>query len=178
MLLLRLFFSVVLLFSWVKPSSLFANPELEIAKSCLKDEKNREISGKLLALMTTIPTPPVVPLEEAEGLRYKTSAVIFSRVLGTSPYGTILNDSEELRFLPYTLAGTPLLLVIRSAGDWNPEKARKVASVAKLQGNAISLLWLSEATIPGSLKNLVKETGGRAFGSRDLNRMVFKYVCS
>jgi hypothetical protein len=177
MLLLRLYLLSFLFFmGYQRP--LFADPEAEMASRCLQDESKRESSGKLLAVMTTMPTPPVVPVEEPEGLRYLTSSSIFSRILGSPANAVILNESEELRFLPFTLSGTPVLLVIRAANNWNAQKAKKVASVAKLQGNSISLLWLNESPIPASLRLLAKETGGRAFGLRDLNRLVLRHVCS
>ncbi len=174
MLLLRL----ILISIYCLPLRLFANPEVEMANRCLRDDDKRELSGKLLALMTTLPTPPIVPVEEAEGLRYLTSSNVFSRILGTSAHATILNDTEELRFLPYSLANTPVLLIVRSEGEWSLERARKVLSVAKMQGNTISFLWLNETAVPASFRTLAKETNGRAFGLRDLNRLVLRHVCS
>ncbi len=176
LLLRRLFLGCFLTFGFMPQA--FSDPEREMAERCLKDANKREQSSQILAFMTSLPTPPVVPLQEPEGLHYQTSSAVFGRILGTSAQATVLNDIEELRFLPYTLTGTPLLLVIRSAGAWTPEKARKVVSVAKTQENSISIVWLSEMRLTPSLKALAVETGGRAFEMRDLNRLVLRHVCS
>jgi hypothetical protein len=144
---------------------------------CLQESVAMEQSSAWLQAFTALPTPPFVPLITRGEGRYVNTAALFAEVTGVSPRSIILNDIEELRFISYTLAGTPLLLVVKSAPDWTPEKSRKVVAVARTLQIAISLVWLDEAQVPAQLAATIAETHGRIVRLNELTRAVLEKFC-
>lgn len=134
--------------------------ELSAPSSC-------RIEDKLFKAMSSIPSPLYVALEDQT---YRLGSQIFAQILGSSPQSFVINDSQELRFLPATLFRTPILLVLDQAAEFDRLKLQKVLPVAKLQEIRISLLWLGSAAVPRELEQLVEATSGQLW-NRDELRM-------
>ncbi len=144
---------------------------------CLQQSQALEQSSAYLTALTALPTPPFVPVVTRGEARFVSSSFLFSEMLGVSPKSVILNDIEELKFISYTLAGTPLLLVLKAAPDWTAEKSRKVVAVAKTLKISISLVWLDEAVIPSQLATTIADSNGQSFRLNDVNRLVLQKFC-
>jgi hypothetical protein len=152
-----------------------AAPSPADLQKCLNDAGKLEHARRILEVMTLQPTPALVPLE---GARFIPANAFFASFFQTPVQGPIINDIDELRFIPFTLSGTSLLIVTKEARSWDAEKSRKVLAVARLQNIRISLLWLETQAPQAALDTLVKESGGQVWLLSDLNRLVFQYVCS
>lgn len=125
-------------------------------------------SENLLSALSQVPTPAFMVLEQAGSARFVSPAQVYADVLDTSDKSLIINDIEELRFLSQTLAHSEILMVLKGKADIDGEKAKKVLSVAKLLDIKLSLVWLGEMSSPKALRDLVAESGGRSFETRDL----------
>ncbi len=144
---------------------------------CLQESVALEQSSAWLQAFTAFPTPPFVPLITRGEARFVNTAALLSEVIPVSPKSIILNDVDELRFISYTLAGTPLLLVLKSAPDWTAEKSRKVVAVARTLNISLSLIWLEEGPIPSQLATTIVETNGRMVRLNELTRAVLEKFC-
>jgi len=149
----------------------------QMPMDCLQEAVAVEQSSAYLQAFTALPTPPFVPLITRGEARFVNTAALFADVIPVSPRAIILNDVEELRFISYTLAGTPLLLVLKSAPDWTAEKSRKVALVARTLNLSLSLVWLDESPIPAQLLTTIAETNGRVVRQNELTRAVLEKFC-
>ncbi|RYZ83655.1 MAG: hypothetical protein EOP04_19540 [Proteobacteria bacterium] len=96
----------------------------------------------------------------------------YADVLETSDKSIIINNVEELRFISQTLAHSNILLVLQGNSEWDADKSRKVLSVAKLLDIKVSMVWLGEKASPKALKDMVVESGGTNFNTRDLIQRV------
>jgi hypothetical protein len=164
--------SVLTLVTLMSTSTLAQTPT-----QCLQESVAMEQSSAWLQAFTALPTPPFVPLITRGEARYVNTASLFAEVIGISPKSIILNDVEELRFISYTLAGTPLLLVLKSAPDWTAEKSRKVVAVARTLQLTISLVWLDDGLVPSQLATTIAETNGRVVRLNELTRVVLEKFC-
>ncbi len=144
---------------------------------CLQESVALEQSSAWLQAFTAFPTPPFVPLITRGEARFVNTAALLSEVIPVSPKSIILNDVDELRFISYTLAGTPLILVLKSAPDWTAEKSRKVVAVARALNISLSLIWLEDGPIPPQLATTILETNGRMVRLNELTRAVLEKFC-
>jgi hypothetical protein len=144
---------------------------------CLQESVAMEQSAAWLQALTAIPTPPFVPLITRGEARFVNTAALLSEVAPVSPKSIILNDVEELRFISTTLAGTPLVLILKSAPDWTPEKSRKVVAVARTLNISLSLLWLDESEVPALFASTITESNGRIIRLNELTRSVLEKFC-
>lgn len=125
-------------------------------------------SENLMGALTQWPTPAFMVLEQGGTARFVAPSKVYADVLGIADKSLIINHLEELRFLSQTLAHSEILLVIKDGSDLDEDKARKVLSVAKLLDISLSLVWLNDKPSSKSLKDLVAQSGGRSFDTRDL----------
>jgi hypothetical protein len=143
----------------------------------LQEKLALEQSSAWLQAFTALPTPPFVPLITRGEARFVNTAALLSEVVSVSPRSIILNDVEELRFISYTLAGTPLLLILKSAPEWTSEKSRKVVAVARTLNISLSLVWLDESPVPTQLAITIEEANGRIIRQNELTRAVLEKFC-
>ncbi|MCX6131840.1 MAG: hypothetical protein NTX25_22620 [Proteobacteria bacterium] len=146
-------------------------------KGCLQDAAALERASNYLAVLTALPTPPIVPVSGSATMHFATSSQLFSEILDVSPHAVILNEIEELRFISYTLARTSILLVLNSAEGFTAEKSRRVTAVAKMMGIKISLVWLENSNIPEALQSLMSSVRGQSWRLSDLTREVMDKTC-
>lgn len=125
-------------------------------------------SENLLGALTQWPTPAFFVLDRGGSSRFVAPSKIFADVLNINEKSLIVNDVEELRFLSQTLAHSEILMVLKGKSDLNESKVKKVISVAKILDIKLSMVWLNDFPSPKPLKDLVSETGGRSFETRDL----------
>ncbi|HET9240967.1 MAG TPA: hypothetical protein VFO10_27120 [Oligoflexus sp.] len=144
---------------------------------CLQENVALEQSAAWLQALTAMPTPPFVPLITRGEARFVNTAALLSEVAPVSPRSIILNDIEELRFISTTLAGTPLVLILKSAPDWTAEKSRKVVAVARTLNISLSLVWLDESQVPALLASTIAEANGRIIRLNELTRAVLEKFC-
>jgi hypothetical protein len=144
---------------------------------CLQEEVAAEQSSAYLQAFTSLPTPPFVPLITRGEAKFVNTAALFADIIAVSPKSIIMNNIEELRFISYALAGTPLLLVLKSAPDWTSDKNRKVIAVARTLNLSLSLVWLDENPIPAQLVTTIVETNGRIVRQNELTRAVLEKFC-
>ncbi len=165
------------------PFSLFSanlavSAERTRPEQCLESSEAVAQSTAYLQAMTATPTPPFVPIQAGGEAKFIATAQLFQDIMGMRPPTIILNSLEELRFLPYTLARSQLLLVIKSDGHWTADKTKKVLAVAKTSQIAISILWLSESPASEDVKAISLQSQGQFFRSADLVRRVMDHFCS
>jgi hypothetical protein len=144
---------------------------------CLQESVAMEQSAAWLQALTAMPTPPFVPLITRGEARFVSTAALLSEVAPVSKKSIILNDIQELRFISTTLAGTQLVLILKSAPDWTAEKSRKVVAVARALNISISLVWLDEGQVPALLASTITETNGRIIRLNELTRSVLEKFC-
>jgi hypothetical protein len=144
---------------------------------CLQQATAVEQSSAYLQAFTSLPTPPFVPLQTRGEARFVNTSALFAEVIDISPKSIIINDIEELRFISYTLAGTSLLLVLKSAPEWTAEKSRKVVAVARALNLSLSLVWLDESPVPAQLVTTIVESNGRVVRLNELTRAVLEKFC-
>ena len=147
------------------------------AGNCLQQSLAVEQSSAFLQALTAMPTPPFVPLITQGEARFVSTASLYAEVIKVSPKAIILNDIDELRFISYTLAGSSLLLVLKSAPDWTEEKSRKVVAVAKTLKLSLTLVWLDAGSVPAQLATTIEETNGRVVRLNELTRVVMEKFC-
>lgn len=129
-------------------------------------------SENLMSALTIVPTPAFLVLDRDGQAKFVPPTKAYADVLETSDRSIIINDAEELRFISQTLAHSNILLVLESKPEWDGEKSRKVLSVAKLLDIKVSMLWLGEKASPKALKDMVLQSGGAAFDTKDLLQRV------
>ncbi|RZA25223.1 MAG: hypothetical protein EOP10_07510 [Proteobacteria bacterium] len=125
-------------------------------------------SENLMGALTQWPTPAFMVLEQAGAARFVAPSKVYADVLEIHEKSLIINHLEELRFLSQTLAHSEILLVLKEASDLDDVKVKKVLSVAKLLDISLSLVWLNDKPSSKALKDLVAQSGGRSFDTRDL----------
>ena len=146
--------------------------------TCPAAGEDRAAEAKIAASLMVWPSPPFVAIEGTGQSRFMMTNDLFAEILGQPERALLLNDAEELRYLPFTLAGSSILLVLREAQNWSETKARRVEKVALLSAIKISLVWLSSAEIPASLQALVMQSGGRVWRQDELLARIRSYTCS
>ncbi|MBC7531905.1 MAG: hypothetical protein H7318_10025 [Oligoflexus sp.] len=129
-------------------------------------------SENLMSALTLVPTPAFLVLEMEGKAKFVPPTKAYADVLQTSDRSIIINDVEELRFISQTLAHSNILLVLEGKNEWDAEKSRKVLSVAKLLDIKVSMLWLGDKASPKALKDMVVQSGGAAFDTKDLFQRV------
>lgn len=164
--------SILTLFALMTTSAWAQTPT-----QCLQENVAMEQSSAWLQAFTALPTPPFVPLITRGEARFVNTAALLAEVVSVSPGSIILNNVDELRFISYTLAGTPLLLILKSAPDWTAEKSRKVVAVARTLNISLSLVWLDESPVPAQLGTTIVETNGRIIRLNELTRAVLEKFC-
>lgn len=103
--------------------------------------------------------------QERELRRYLSLEDVMRGAMGAlSPY-TLAFDADELRYIPYSLPSTQILLIVRQAGALNPERARLVAATAQRLKISLSVIWYGPMTEDGvreatGLAALAGMTGG------------------
>jgi hypothetical protein len=164
--------SILTLLALITTSAWAQTPTL-----CLQESVAMEQSSAWLQAFTALPTPPFVPLITRGEARFVNTSALLAEVVNVSPGSIILNDVDELRFISYTLAGTPLLLILKSAPDWTAEKSRKVVAVARTLNISLSLVWLDESPVPAQLATTIVEANGRIIRLNELTRAVVEKFC-
>jgi hypothetical protein len=146
--------------------------------NCLEKPLAMEQSSALLRVLTAHPLPYAVPLITRVGPeKYITTSVLFAEVMDVSPMAVIVNNIDELRHISHTLAGTQILLVLKSASGFTEEKSRKVNAVAKTSNITISLVWLGEGPVPMPLAAIVKDPERSMLRLNELTRIVLEKFC-
>lgn len=145
--------------------------------ACLNEKEALDQSSSYLAVLTALPTPPYVPIASALQNKFISTSILFAEVLGIDERSVILNNTDDLRFVPQTLAKTSLLLVLDSIQQWDEVKANKVTAAARILKIKISVLWLKNSPVPGTLVSTSKESGGQIFRLPELNRKLFEKFC-
>ncbi len=144
--------------------------ELCLANPCSVVGTESRKSQNLLEALTQYPTPAFLVTEKEGRTRFIPPAKLYAEVLNLSEKSLIINNVEELRFLSQTLARSEVLMVLKETSDFNfaAEKAAKVSSVTKLLGIRLNLVWIGESIGPKVLRDLVEESGGHSFETRDI----------
>lgn len=76
----------------------------------------------------------------------------------------IVWNQDELRFVPHTLNGSNLLLVMDHL-SLSSKQLNKVAAVLHVKQVSVNLLWLGSQPAPKILANFVKQAKGRIWDS-------------
>ncbi len=146
--------------------------------ACPNADKDRALEAKIAASLMAWPTPPFVALEGTQQTQFVMTQALFADVLKQREPALLVNEVDQLRFLPYTLASSSLLLILRDAGTWDENKARRVEAVAGLHQMKLSLIWLGQGESPSSLSALVEHTGGRLWNRESLMSAIHSYAFS
>lgn len=143
-----------------------------ISPICSIAGPNAKQSENLLTALTLFPTPAFLVLDTEGKAKFVPPSKAYADVLETSDKSIIINNVEELRFISQTLAHSNILLVLQGNSEWDADKSRKVLSVAKLLDIKVSMVWLGEKASPKALKDMVVESGGTNFNTRDIIQRV------
>lgn len=113
--------------------------------------------------------------QERELRRFLSLEDVLRGAMGSRSPLTLAFDVDELRFIPYALPATQVLLVVRNATALNPERARLVAATAKRLNIPLSVVWYGPRTEDGvreatGLAALAGMTGGSFV---DLNQRTY-----
>lgn len=145
--------------------------------ACLPPALAVEQSNAYLQFFRTLPTAPFVPLQSSLRAEFVSASQVFAEVLELSPKTLIINHLDELKYLPFTLARSSVLLVIDKAENWTEAKHNKASAVAKTAAIEISLVWLGSAEVPAQLRQTITENGGHLWRLPELNKAVLDYFC-
>lgn len=143
--------------------------------SCLNSPDEAARTQSVLSSLLTFPTIPYMIGDKDGKVAFLPTSEIFGSILGTPSQATILNQVEELRFLPNTLPHSAVLLVLNTADGLTEEMAIKALSDAKDLDLTISIVWISGEVIPSQLAKLSQ--GAKVISREELVRRVFAYSC-
>ena len=76
---------------------------------------------------------------------YFPTAQVVGKAMGVSDQVNLALSPGELRFIPHIQQGSDLVVVANNAAAVTPERANKVAEVARNMGIRISILWVGAA---------------------------------
>jgi hypothetical protein len=129
----------------------------------------------LVGTLTQWPTPRFLILEQDSGPRFVAPSKVYSSILGTHERSLILNSIEELRFLSQALAHSEVLLVLKDHANLDEARATALSRLSHILDIKLSLLWLDDRPSPKVLKDLVRQSGGQSFTTKDLLRRIVDF---
>lgn len=151
--------------------------ERSAAADCPISEGDRVPEAPLVSALTSWPSPPFVAVEGTGQTRFYMISDIYAEVLQTPRPLFLVNDTDELKYLPFTMSKSSLLLVLRDLKNWSPERAQKVLSVVLLHQSSLSLVWLGEGPIPRDFNEFITRSGGKTWSRQELLDSIRSYTC-
>lgn len=125
-------------------------------------------NGDPLALISEISKRSVKPYEffacNEQGHTSKSTnlSVWLAEKLGLAVAPIIVWNQDDLRFVPHTLNGSELLLVLNDF-HLSERQLDKVAAVLAVKSMPVHLIWLGTQLPPQPLKDFIKKTNGRTW---------------
>lgn len=172
---MRCWFLISLLSLVFSSVRVYADDQDPRVNSCLNKPEDAARTQSVLSNLLTFPTIPYMIGDKDGKAAFLPTSEIFASILGTPSQATILNQVEELRFLPNTLPHSAILLVLNQADGLTDEMAIKALSDAKDLSLNISIVWIGGEVIPSQLAKL--SPGAKVISREELVRRVFAYSC-
>ncbi len=121
----------------------------------------------LFSLVTAEQSERLLLIETRYGSRWVSPNRLVTQVLGLKQIPNLVFDAEQLRFLPYTLPGSHVLLVTKAV-TLSRSQIEKVIAVAKQFAIKISLLTIE---VPSKdIIDFILASGGSLWDSRSVLR--------
>lgn len=143
-------------------ASFFSYSAVKAEQLCIRE------NGDPLALISEISQRAVKPYEfsacngDGYASRSTNLSVWLAERLGLAVAPIIVWNQDDLRFVPQTLNGSELLLVLNDL-HLSEKQLNKVAAVLAVKGMPVHLVWLGTQLPPPFLTEFVKKTKGRTW---------------